>query len=62
MTDNSAFTNELQWTPEAKAKLKNIPYFVRTQARQRIEELAREAELETVTPEIVERARVEFGQ
>ena len=62
MTNNSAFTNELQWSPLAKAKLKNIPYFVRTQARQRIEQLAREAELETVTPEIVEQARVEFGQ
>ena len=62
MTDNSNFTNELEWMPQAKAKLKNIPYFVRTQARQRIEQLAREAELETVTPEIVERARLEFGQ
>jgi hypothetical protein len=62
MTDNSQFTDELQWTPEAKAKLKNIPYFVRTQARQRIEQLAREADLEMVTPEIVEQARLEFGQ
>jgi len=62
MTHDSNFTNELEWTPEAKAKLKNIPYFVRTQARQRIEELAREEELEKVTPEIVERTRVEFGQ
>lgn len=62
MTDNSNFSNELEWTPEAKAKFKNIPYFVRTQARQRIEQLAREEELETVTPEIVERARLEFGQ
>ncbi len=62
MTDNSKFSNELEWTPEAKAKLKNIPYFVRTQARQRIEQMAREEELERVTPEIVERARVEFGQ
>ena len=62
MNDNLNFSNELEWTPEAKAKLKNIPYFVRTQARQRIEELAREEELEKVTPEIVEQARVEFGQ
>ncbi|MGK7919864.1 MAG: PCP reductase family protein [Trichodesmium sp.] len=61
MTDSN-FTNELQWTPEAQAKLKNIPYFVRTQARKRIEELAREAEQEVVTGEIVEQARLEFGQ
>jgi hypothetical protein len=56
------FTGTLAWTPEAKAKLKNIPYFVRSQARQRIEHLAREAELDVVTVEIVEQARVEFGQ
>ena len=60
--NDSDFTNELQWTAEAKSKLKNIPYFVRTQARQRIEKLAREAEQEMVTAELVEQARLEFGQ
>lgn len=59
---NSGFSDELEWTPEAKTKLKNIPYFVRSQARQRIVQLAREAELEEVTAEIVEKARLEFGQ
>ncbi len=53
---------ELRWTSEAKAKLKNIPFFARSQARQRIEHLAREAELEVVTAELVEQARLEFGQ
>jgi hypothetical protein len=52
----------LQWTPQAKAKFKNIPFFVRPQARQRIEHLAREAGLDCVTEEIVEQARLEFGQ
>jgi hypothetical protein len=33
------FSDQLQWTAEAKAKLKNIPYFVRSQARQRITEI-----------------------
>ncbi|NCR29367.1 MAG: hypothetical protein GPJ16_25025 [Microcystis aeruginosa G11-04] len=33
------FSEQLQWTAEAKAKLKNIPYFVRSQARQRISEI-----------------------
>lgn len=51
----------LRWTAAAQAKLKNIPFFVRTQARQRIEQLAREANLEEVTVEIVEQARLEFG-
>ncbi|HBB30986.1 MAG TPA: protochlorophyllide oxidoreductase [Cyanobacteria bacterium UBA8803] len=59
---NSNFNETLEWTAQAKAKLKNIPYFVRAQARQRIEQLAREAELEVVTVEIVEQARAEFGQ
>ena len=53
---------ELRWTPDAIAKLKNIPFFARSQARQRIEHLAREAELEVVTAELVEKARLEFGQ
>ncbi|MGK7926986.1 MAG: PCP reductase family protein [Spirulina sp.] len=59
---DSNFVEALHWTPEAKTKFKNIPFFVRTQARQRIEALAREAGSDTVTVEIVERARDEFGQ
>jgi hypothetical protein len=60
--DSFDFHETLYWTPEAKAKLKNIPFFVRVQARQRIEELARAAGLAEVTAEIVEQARLEFGQ
>jgi hypothetical protein len=59
---SSDFTDALQWTPEAKVKLKNIPFFVRSQARQRIEQLAREANLDVVTVDLVEQARAEFGQ
>lgn len=55
-------TDGLKWTPEAKAKFKNIPFFVRSQARERIERIAREADLDTVTAEIVDQARSEFGQ
>lgn len=54
--------NALKWTAEAKAKFQNIPFFVRAQARQRIEQLAHQAELDVVTAEIVEQARIEFGQ
>ena len=56
------FNESLRWTPDAKLKLKNIPYFVRTQARQRVEQLARDANLDEVTVEMVEQARLEFGQ
>lgn len=58
----SDFADELRWTPEAKVKLKNIPFFIRGKARQRIEQLARESEAEVVTAELVEQARMEFGQ
>jgi len=59
---DSDFTSSLEWTAQAKTKLKNIPFFVRAQARQRIEQLAREAEQEVVTADIVDQARLEFGQ
>ena len=59
---NLNLNDELYWTPQAQAKLKMIPFFARPQARQRIEKIARAAELEEVTAEIVEQARAEFGQ
>lgn len=52
----------MDWTPEAIALLRNIPFFVRSQAKSRIEEMAAERGLEQVTPEIVEEARQVFGQ
>ena len=51
--------DSLEWTPEAKAKLKNIPFFV-PQAASRIEHLGA-ADTEVVTVELVEQARLEFG-
>ncbi|AFY49300.1 Proto-chlorophyllide reductase 57 kD subunit [Nostoc sp. PCC 7524] len=58
----SDFTDALRWTSEAKVKLKNIPFFVRAQAKARIEQLARQAEQDIVTADLVEQARLEFGQ
>jgi hypothetical protein len=59
---DSDLTDVLEWTPEAKVKLKNIPFFARAQARRRIEQLARSTGQEVVTAELVEQARLEFGQ
>ncbi len=59
---NLNLNDDLCWTPQAQAKLKMIPFFARPQARQRIEKIARAAEVEEVTAEIVEQARAEFGQ
>ncbi|MBC1241183.1 protochlorophyllide oxidoreductase [Nostoc linckia z18] len=58
----SDFIDTLRWTAEAKEKLQNIPFFVRPQAKARIEALARQAQQEVVTGDLVEQARLEFGQ
>lgn len=55
-------TDVLKWTPEAETKLRKVPFFVRTQARQRIEQLARKLAYEVVTVEVVEQARLKLGQ
>jgi hypothetical protein len=62
MMSHSNFTETLQWTPEAKGMLNKIPFFVRSQARKRIEELAQTTESDWVTVSLVEQARTEFGQ
>lgn len=59
---DSDLTDHLQWTTEAQIKLKKIPFFVRSQAISRIEQLARSRGQNIVTAEIVEQARLEFGQ
>lgn len=59
---DSNLTDRLQWTTEAQIKLKKIPFFVRSQAISRIEQLTRSQGLDIVTAEIVEQARLEFGQ
>lgn len=59
---NFNVTDELYWTPQAQAKLRMIPFFARPQARQKIEAMARAAELEEVTATVVDRARAQFGQ
>lgn len=59
---DSNLTDDLQWTPSALAMLKKIPFFVRPQATARIQQLARAAGIEVVTVELVEQARLEFGQ
>lgn len=60
--NDSDIMDDLHWTPEAIAKLKSIPFFVRSQARQRIEDLARAAGEDVVTKDLVEQARIQFGQ
>jgi hypothetical protein len=53
---------ECVWTDGALSKLQNVPYFARAQARQRIETVARREGYLEITPELVERVRLENGQ
>jgi len=53
---------DVVWTPEALAKLNNVPFFARTQAKSRSEALARAQWATVVTVDLLEQARVEFGQ
>jgi hypothetical protein len=59
---DSDLSDFVRWTPEAQDMLKRIPFFVRSQARQRIEALARRAGTEVITAEFVEKVRTEIGQ
>lgn len=45
----------MEWTSEAEAKLKEIPFFVRPAARKKIEKFAQELGVTQSTPEIYDR-------
>jgi hypothetical protein len=51
----------MNWTTEAEAKLKEIPFFVRPAARKKIEKLAQEMGAAEITPEIYDQAKSKFG-
>lgn len=51
----------MEWTPEAEAKLKEIPFFVRPAARRKIEQFAKDAGQTTITLSVYEQAKAKFG-
>jgi Proto-chlorophyllide reductase 57 kD subunit len=51
----------VNWTAEAEAKLKEIPFFVRPAARKKIEKLAIEMGAEEITGAIYDAAKKKFG-
>ncbi|NET10489.1 MAG: protochlorophyllide oxidoreductase [Merismopedia sp. SIO2A8] len=51
----------MEWTEEAKAKLREIPFFVRPAARKKIEKFAQEAGFTEITVDIYEQAKAKFG-
>jgi len=52
----------MQWTAEAEALLKEIPFFVRPAARKKIEKFARERDLLEITESVYQEAKKQFGQ
>jgi Proto-chlorophyllide reductase 57 kD subunit len=51
----------MEWTPDAEARLKEIPFFVRPAARKKIEKFAQAANATQITAEIYEQAKQKFG-
>ncbi len=55
-------SNGIGWTAEAEARLKEIPFFVRPAARQKIEKFALAAGATEITVELYEQAKQKFGE
>jgi len=51
----------MEWTPEAEARLKEIPFFVRPAARKKIEKFAQAQPVDQITEEVYEAAKKQFG-
>ncbi|MEM9905781.1 MAG: PCP reductase family protein [Cyanobacteria bacterium P01_D01_bin.44] len=54
-------SRQIEWTDGAKARLKEIPFFVRPAARKKIEKFAEAAGVTQITAEIYEQAKQKFG-
>ncbi len=54
--------NSVEWTAEAEALLKEIPFFVRPAARKKIEKFAREREISQITESVYREAKQQFGR
>jgi Proto-chlorophyllide reductase 57 kD subunit len=59
--DAIAVSDNIAWTAEAEAKLKEIPFFVRPAARKKIEKFAQERDKSEITVEIYDLAKQQFG-
>ena len=52
----------MNWTAEAEARLREVPFFVRPAVRRRIERLADEAGLDRIDHAFYDQAKERFGQ
>jgi len=51
----------MEWTKEAEARLKEIPFFVRPAARKKIEKFARDNGFTQITESVYEQAKQKFN-
>lgn len=51
----------MEWTADAEARLKEIPFFVRPAARKKIEKFAQEMGATQITVDVYEQAKQKFG-
>ncbi len=54
-------SSAIEWTTEAEARLKEVPFFVRPAARRKIEKFAQDTGLTQITVEVYEQAKQKFG-
>jgi Proto-chlorophyllide reductase 57 kD subunit len=59
--ESIAVSDNISWTTESEAKLKEIPFFVRPAARKKIEKFAQAEGTSEITVEVYERAKKQFG-
>jgi hypothetical protein len=52
----------MEWHADAKAKLKDIPFFVRPFAAKKIEKLAEEMGVDLITVEVYDVAKAKFNK
>lgn len=57
----SRSSGRVEWSPEAVARLQNVPSFVRGMVKRIYTDYAHERGLEEMTPELMDRARSELG-
>jgi hypothetical protein len=55
-------SEKITWTPEAKEKLKDIPFFVRPFALKKIEKYAQENSFSQITIEVYDQAKKQFNK
>ncbi len=55
-------SEKITWTPEAKIKLKDIPFFVRPFALKKIEKYAQENSFSEINIEVYEQAKKQFNK